>query len=66
MITITFNDSAVETNAATIEQLIQSEIGYSHGVAVACNGEVIPVSQWDVTEVKSGDRIDVLTAFQGG
>jgi sulfur carrier protein len=36
------------------------------GLAVAINEEVVPRSRWVVTAVKAGDRIEVLTAAQGG
>jgi sulfur carrier protein len=36
------------------------------GIAVAVNGEVVPRSSWDSTELRAGDRVEVLTAAQGG
>ena len=36
------------------------------GVAVAVNGEVVPRSIWCQTAVMAGDRVEVLTAAQGG
>jgi len=36
------------------------------GIAVALNGEVVPRSAWDVTDLRPGDRVEVLTAAQGG
>lgn len=36
------------------------------GVAACLNGEVVEREQWSKTELKNGDRIDVLQAFQGG
>jgi sulfur carrier protein len=36
------------------------------GIAVAVNGEVIPRSAWDATGLQPGDRVEVLTAAQGG
>lgn len=36
------------------------------GIAVALNGEVVPRSAWDATDLRPGDRIEVLTAAQGG
>ena len=36
------------------------------GIAVAVNGEVIARSQWDVTEIREGDRVEVLGAIGGG
>lgn len=36
------------------------------GVAVAVNGEVVPRSTWDSAGLAEGDRVEVLTAAQGG
>lgn len=36
------------------------------GVAVAVNGEVVPRGQWPLTHLRAGDRVEVLTAVQGG
>ena len=36
------------------------------GVAVAVNEEIVPRSQWDATTLHDGDRVEVLTAAQGG
>ncbi len=36
------------------------------GVAVALEGEVIPRSSWQSTQLSDGDRLEVLVAVQGG
>jgi sulfur carrier protein len=36
------------------------------GIAVAVNGEVVPRSAWAATGLHPGDRVEVLTAAQGG
>ncbi|MFF5443595.1 sulfur carrier protein ThiS [Streptomyces sp. NPDC012888] len=36
------------------------------GVAAALNEAVVPRGQWSATPVGDGDRIEVLTAVQGG
>jgi sulfur carrier protein len=40
--------------------------GGARGIAVALNGEVVPRSAWDDTGLEPGDRVEVLTAAQGG
>lgn len=50
------------TVAALVAELTRAE----RGVAVALNGEVVPRSAWAATELTDGDRIEVLTAAQGG
>ena len=36
------------------------------GIAVALNGAVVPRTQWSATVLADGDRLEVLTAVQGG
>ena len=38
----------------------------ARGVAVAVNGEVVPRSAWEDRRVADGDRVEALTAMQGG
>lgn len=40
--------------------------GAHRGVAVAVNGEVVPRGRWAETPLSDGDRIEVLSAAQGG
>lgn len=36
------------------------------GVAAALNETVVPRAQWPATALADGDRVEVLTAVQGG
>ena len=36
------------------------------GFAIALNGEVVRVHRWDETEIKDGDRIEIIRAMAGG
>ena len=36
------------------------------GVAAAVNETVVPRSQWDATVLADADRVEILTAVQGG
>jgi sulfur carrier protein len=36
------------------------------GIAAAVNGEVVPRGSWPDTRLADGDRIEVVTAMQGG
>ena len=52
---------------ATVAGLVAGLAGEgARGVAVAVNGEVVPRSAWDATDLQPGDRVEVLTAAQGG
>ena len=36
------------------------------GIAVARQEEVVPRDEWPATELEAGDRVEVITATQGG
>ncbi len=36
------------------------------GIAVAVNDEVVPRGEWDRTELREEDRVEVLVAIGGG
>jgi sulfur carrier protein len=55
-------------DGATIAELLVA-LGVesqARGVAVAVNGEVVPRGSWDDRQVADGDRVEALTAMQGG
>ncbi|MDT0301080.1 sulfur carrier protein ThiS [Streptomonospora wellingtoniae] len=50
----------------TVAEVVRSLTRQPAGVAVALNDEVVPKAGWTTTEVGEDDRVDVLTAVQGG
>jgi sulfur carrier protein len=53
---------------ATVQSLL-FELGApdsGRGVAVAVDGEVVPRSRWPESPLRTGARVEVLTAVQGG
>lgn len=40
--------------------------GEAAGIAVAVDGAVVPRSGWAATQLRPGQRVDVVTAVQGG
>lgn len=66
---ITVNGKPLDLPAGTPVAAVVSELVGSpdaRGVAVAVNGEVVPRTAWTTTVVGAGDRVEVLTATQGG
>ncbi|MGI5523924.1 sulfur carrier protein ThiS [Micromonospora sp. CA-259024] len=51
---------------ASVADLVRDIVPEQRGVAVAVNGEVVPRAAWPATELRDGDRVEVLTAAQGG
>jgi len=49
-----------------LRALVTERVERVEGVAVACNDEVVPRSEWAETDVRDGDRIEILVAAQGG
>ena len=56
---------------ATVADLVVSLVeaardGKKGGIAVAVNETVVPRASWDGTPLAAGDRVEILTAVQGG
>ncbi|MET8360357.1 sulfur carrier protein ThiS [Micromonospora sp. NPDC005171] len=51
---------------ASVADLVGDLVPQSRGVAVAVNGEVVPRTGWPARTLRDGDRVEVLTAAQGG
>ena len=64
---ITVNGQARQVaDELSVDALVREISDRSTGIAVAVNGEVVPRGSWGDTAVRPGDRIDVVTAVQGG
>jgi sulfur carrier protein len=53
-------------SGTTVRDVVTWLTGNPEGCAVAVNDSVIPRSAWPARTVEPGDRIEVLTAVQGG
>jgi sulfur carrier protein len=53
-------------DGTTVADLVGAHLESAKGVAVAVNAEVVPRSTWDRTELREGDRVELLSAAQGG
>jgi sulfur carrier protein len=66
---LTVNGKEREVAAgATVDGLLR-ELGIPPertGTAVARNEQVVPRTQWSRTPLADGDRIEIITAVQGG
>jgi len=65
---IVVNGEPRERDGATIVELL-ADLGVedrARGVAVAVNGEIVPRAQWHHHHVDAGDRVEALSAMQGG
>jgi sulfur carrier protein len=65
---ITLNGTPHDRDGATIAELL-GDLGVeagARGVAVAVNGEVVPRAEWAARRVAVGDRVEAVSAMQGG
>ena len=51
---------------STVADLVDALAGRRGGVAVAVNEDVVPRARWEDTPLNPGDRVEILTAVQGG
>ncbi|MFH8975711.1 sulfur carrier protein ThiS [Streptomyces sp. NPDC017890] len=49
-----------------LDALVGALTAAPSGVAAALNETVVPRARWSVTALADGDRVEVLTAVQGG
>ena len=59
-------EPATVADGVTVDALAASILDRPKGVAVAVNGEVVPRSEWSSTTLCNDDRVEVVTARQGG
>jgi sulfur carrier protein len=43
-----------------------ADVRPARGVAVAVDAEVVPRGEWDSRQLRDGERVEVVTAIQGG
>lgn len=64
---VTLNGGSADVvQAVTLAELVPTISDRVSGIAVTHNGEVIPRSGWAKVVLSEGDRVDVVTAVQGG
>ncbi|MFG2433064.1 sulfur carrier protein ThiS [Streptomyces sp. NPDC048508] len=54
------------TAGTALDTLVATLTPAPSGVAAALNETVVPRAQWSSTALAEGDRVEVLTAVQGG
>lgn len=54
------------TEDSSLADVVSSVTASTTGVAVAVNDDVVPKGAWPTTSLHPGDRVEVLTAVQGG
>ncbi|RKE18676.1 sulfur carrier protein ThiS [Streptomyces sp. TLI_171] len=52
--------------AVTLDTVVAEVSAAPTGIAAAVNEAVVPRSSWPATALSAGDRVEILTAVQGG
>ncbi|MFE2722962.1 sulfur carrier protein ThiS [Kitasatospora sp. NPDC059327] len=52
--------------ATTLAEVVTTLSRANSGVAAALNEAVVPRGSWSLTRLAAGDRVEILTAVQGG
>lgn len=64
---VTINGSERQVpDGTTVAQAVLTLTSATTGVAVALNDEVVTRGAWETTALSDSDRVEVLTAVQGG
>jgi sulfur carrier protein len=67
VIAVTINGSAQTFDQAlSIAELIQQMKLAGKRIAIECNGEIVPRSQYAQQQLASGDRLEIVVAVGGG
>ena len=53
-------------DGTTLHELILDAMGTLRGSAAAVDGEVVPRSDWEKFRMHDGQRVELITAVQGG
>jgi sulfur carrier protein len=54
------------TPGIALDAVVRTLTAAPSGVAAALNETVVPRTQWPSTSLSEGDRVEILTAVQGG
>ena len=64
---VTVNGATDDLPAGTSVDDVVTRLGRGRsGIAVAVNDEVVPRSRWPAVDLADGDRVEILSATQGG
>lgn len=64
---VTINGTPEEcAPGVSLADLVRRLVPTTTGLAAAVNAEVVPRAAWEATRIAAGDRVEILTAAQGG
>lgn len=66
MMKLFFNNKEIDTEAQTLQQLVQELSLPDKGIAVAADNKLVPRTDWDAFLLTEGTHIVVIKAVCGG
>lgn len=63
---VVVNGREIETAARLLSDLVAQQVLPDQKVATALNGQFIPIAKRSDTQLKPGDRIEIVSPRQGG
>ena len=66
MSVIVNGDSDNSAVGRTVAEVLVGVAGSLRGSAVVVDGEVLPRTEWQTYTLRAGQRVEVITAVQGG
>ena len=68
VVEIQVNGETVPVTVTTLDELVQGQRlpASGRGIAVALNDAVVPRAKWPDTQLKPGDRIEIVRPIVGG
>jgi len=65
--TVDINGEPLELEpGTTLLALLEARVSTTRGSAVVVDGAIVPRSDWPTYEVRAGQRLELITAVQGG
>ncbi len=65
-IELTVNGRKATTSARTVAELVNEQNGGASRIATALNGSFVPERLRATTRLNAGDRVEIVSARQGG
>lgn len=63
---VTINGEALDIASKTVAQYLSENRYDTNRVAVELNGDILPKSQYEVTELHDGDSVEIVCFVGGG
>ena len=63
---VVLNGKEIETEARTLDELVAEQVQAGQKIATALNGHFVPAAARRDSQLKPGDRVEIVSPRQGG